>query len=133
MLRTIRIFNLSLFLVIIFLVGVGLKHHEPAGKSLFNGKDFTGWKVPTGDNGHWKIIDGVIDYDAESEAPGEKSLWTEKEYQEQIHFLREHPGNILITDRPENPRDINFTPAASSGAAPATRATLAGAPHAEDP
>ena len=81
MLRTIRIFNLSLFLVIIFLVGVGLKHHEPAGKSLFNGKDFTGWKVPTGDNGHWKIIDGVIDYDAESEAPGEKSLWTEKEYQ----------------------------------------------------
>ena len=82
MLRTIRIFNLGLFLGTIFLVGVGLKHHEPAGKSLFNGKDFTGWKVPAGDNGHWKIIDGMIDYDAESEAPGEKSLWTEKEYQD---------------------------------------------------
>jgi hypothetical protein len=48
--------------------------------SIFNGKDFTGWKVPDGDNGHWKVLDGVIDYDAESEAEGNKSLWTEKEY-----------------------------------------------------
>jgi len=48
--------------------------------SLFNGKDFAGWKVPEGDNGHWKIVDGVIDYDAQSEAKGEKSLWSEKEY-----------------------------------------------------
>lgn len=47
----------------------------PGFRALFNGKDFTGWKVPPGDNGHWKIIDGVIDYDAESEAPGDKSLW----------------------------------------------------------
>ncbi len=53
----------------------------PAGfVSLFNGQDFTGWRVPAGDNGHWKVVDGVIDYDAESEAPGDKSLWTEKEY-----------------------------------------------------
>ena len=28
--------------------------------ALFNGRDFTGWKVPEGDGGHWKIIDGVI-------------------------------------------------------------------------
>ena len=48
--------------------------------SLFNGKHFANWKVPEGDNGHWKIIDGVIDYDAESEAEGNKSLWSEKEY-----------------------------------------------------
>ena len=47
---------------------------------LFNGKDLGGWKVPAGDNGHWKVVDGVIDYDARSEAPGDKSLWTEKEY-----------------------------------------------------
>lgn len=47
---------------------------------LFNGKDFTGWKVPPGDNGHWKVIDGVIDYDAESEAPGDKSLWSTAEF-----------------------------------------------------
>ena len=47
---------------------------------LFDGKTFKGWKVPEGDNGHWKIVDGVIDYDAESEAKKDKSLWTEKEY-----------------------------------------------------
>src|SRR5688500_4197975 len=23
---------------------------------LFNGRDFSGWKVPEGDNGHWKIL-----------------------------------------------------------------------------
>ena len=51
--------------------------------SLFNGKDLTGWKVPRGDNGHWKVKDGVIDYDARSEARGDvnaRDLWTEKEY-----------------------------------------------------
>jgi len=47
---------------------------------LFNGKDFTGWKLPEGDNGHWKIVDGVIDYDAESEAPKDKDLWSVAEY-----------------------------------------------------
>jgi hypothetical protein len=48
--------------------------------SLFNGKDFTGWKVPDGDNGHWKVQAGLIDYDARSEAPGEKHLWTDREF-----------------------------------------------------
>lgn len=44
---------------------------------LFNGKDLTGWKVPEGDGGHWKVVDGVIDYDAQSEAKGDRNLWTE--------------------------------------------------------
>jgi 3-keto-disaccharide hydrolase len=52
----------------------------PGFVSLFDGQTFKGWKVPQGDNGHWKILDGVIDYDASSEAPGDKNLWTEKEY-----------------------------------------------------
>src|SRR5262249_36341222 len=47
---------------------------------LFNGRDLAGWKVPPGDNGHWKVIDGVIDYDAESEAPGDKALWSERSF-----------------------------------------------------
>lgn len=51
---------------------------------LFNGKDLTGWKVPAGDNGHWKVVDGVIDYDARSEAKGDKNLWTEKSYRDFI-------------------------------------------------
>ena len=49
-------------------------------QSIFNGKNFTGWKVPQGDNGHWVVTSGLIDYDARSEAKGEKHLWTEKEY-----------------------------------------------------
>lgn len=48
--------------------------------ALFNGKDLAGWKVPEGDGGHWKVIDGVIDYDARSEARGDKSLWTQREF-----------------------------------------------------
>lgn len=48
--------------------------------ALFNGRDLTGWRVPEGDNGHWRVVDGVIDYDAGSEAAGDRSLWTENEY-----------------------------------------------------
>ena len=48
----------------------------PGFASLFNGRDLSGWKVPAGDNGHWKVDGGVIDYDAASEATGDKALWT---------------------------------------------------------
>jgi hypothetical protein len=48
--------------------------------SLFNGHDLTGWQLPAGDNGHWKVLAGVIDYDAESEAKQDKNLWTQREY-----------------------------------------------------
>lgn len=50
--------------------------------ALFNGTDFTNWIVPEGDNGHWRIVDGVIDYDAMSEAPKDKCLWTQEEYKD---------------------------------------------------
>jgi hypothetical protein len=52
----------------------------PGFTSLFNGKDFSGWKVPKGDNGHWRIVDGVIDYDAQSESTEDKNLWSEREF-----------------------------------------------------
>src|SRR5262245_62360358 len=47
---------------------------------LFDGRTLAGWKIPAGDNGHWRVVDGVIDYDAESEATGDKSLWTERSF-----------------------------------------------------
>jgi len=53
---------------------------EPGFSWLFDGSDLSRWVVPEGDNGHWKVVDGVIDYDALSEAKGEKHLFTEKEY-----------------------------------------------------
>jgi hypothetical protein len=56
-------------------------NEDDAFVSLFNGQDFANWQVPEGDNGHWKILDGVIDYDACSEAKTkDKNLWTDKEY-----------------------------------------------------
>lgn len=90
--RDLRTFCFSIFrmvgtgLLVLALISPGLRAAEneaPAGfTSLFNGKDFTNWKVPEGDNGHWKIVDGVIDYDAASEAKAEKDLWSEKEYKD---------------------------------------------------
>ena len=57
-------------------------YSEAGYTSLFNGKDLTGWKIPEGDNGHWNVIDGVIDYDARSEAERDKNLWTEEEFED---------------------------------------------------
>ena len=42
--------------------------------SLFNGKDLSGWKTPGGDHA-WKVIDGVIDYEAKG-----GNLTSEKSY-----------------------------------------------------
>lgn len=67
------------------LLFTSLSAAEPADGfvSLFNGKDLTGWVTPEGDNGHWKVIDGILDYDALSEAPGkDKNLWSAKEYKD---------------------------------------------------
>jgi hypothetical protein len=63
------------------IAGVAAAVQEDAFKPLFNGKDLTGWKIPVGDNGHWRVVDGVIDYDAESESSAnDKSLWSEREF-----------------------------------------------------
>lgn len=47
---------------------------------LFNGEDLSGWVTPEGDGDKWKVIDGVIDYNADSEAEGDKNLWSEEEF-----------------------------------------------------
>jgi Domain of Unknown Function (DUF1080) len=47
---------------------------------LFGGTDLAGWKIPEGDNGHWKVQGEVIDYDAASESKSDQSLWSEREY-----------------------------------------------------
>jgi hypothetical protein len=66
--------------------------------SLFNKEDLSGWRVPKGDNGHWKVVDGVIDYDARSEAKGDKCLWSEQSYQDFIlrvdWRLKKDPGFV---------------------------------------
>src|SRR5438105_723905 len=49
---------------------LGAENQPPPGfVTLFNGRDLSGWTVPEGDNGHWKVLDGVIDYDAVEHFP----------------------------------------------------------------
>jgi hypothetical protein len=37
------------------------KSKPPEGYvSIFNGRDLAGWIVPLNDNGHWKVVNGVI-------------------------------------------------------------------------
>ncbi len=63
------IFSLLLLTLFVLAPAAPAAELAPGFISLFNGKDLTGWKVPAGDGGHWKVVDGVIDYDAESQAP----------------------------------------------------------------
>ena len=49
---------------------------------LFNGIDLSGWRIPEDDGGHWRVVNEVIDYDAMSEAAGDKSLWSLDEYKD---------------------------------------------------
>ncbi len=55
--------------------------------ALFNGKDLSGWKAPDGDNGHWKVQGGAIDYDGKSEAKGDKHLWAERSFADFVLML----------------------------------------------
>lgn len=80
---TLLITCIGLFMFMGNIVAQEVDYFEHEGyTSLFNGKNLNGWIIPEGDNGHWSVIDGVIDYDALSEAEGDKNLWTEKEYQD---------------------------------------------------
>lgn len=71
---------MSALVLVLASVVVTAQTVPPGFTTLFNGRDLSGWKVPAGDNGHWRVVDGVIDYDARSEAPGDKSLWSEREF-----------------------------------------------------
>jgi hypothetical protein len=83
-------------------------------RPLFDGKDLASFKIPEGDNGHWKILNGVIDYDAASEAPGNKDLVTKesfKDFQLSIDWrLKEYTGiyqmSVVLPDG-SNQKDAN--------------------------
>ena len=65
--------------------------------SLFNGKDLDQWKIPEGDNGHWKVVDKAIDYDARSESLAQdKNLWTKESFSDFILRIswRMKPGLV---------------------------------------
>jgi hypothetical protein len=81
---------------------------------LFNGLNLDGWKLPDGDNGHWKVKGEVIDYDAMSEAKGEKHLWTAKSYSDYTIVV-----DWRIKETPYiNPRSRNVLPDGSDEKGP---------------
>ncbi|NIA28697.1 MAG: DUF1080 domain-containing protein, partial [Actinobacteria bacterium] len=63
-------YGLVLIFALYLLAGCGSESSksQKAGAfvSLFDGKTLDNWIVPTGDNGHWKVVDGIIDYDGKS-------------------------------------------------------------------
>ncbi len=73
--------NRALAAALAALVLVGARPADDAKPIvLFDGRGLDEWVVPEGDNGHWKVVDGLIDYDARSEAPGDKNLVTRREF-----------------------------------------------------
>jgi hypothetical protein len=78
--RNISVRSFTFMLAIIASIACSGQHANDEWEEIFNGRDFSGWIVPEGDNGHWRVVDGVIDYDALSQAPGAKDLWTTGEY-----------------------------------------------------
>jgi hypothetical protein len=48
--------------------------------SMFDGKTMQGWKMVPGHKGHWRAVNGVIDYDGLSEAKtrDDMSLFSEQ-------------------------------------------------------
>ena len=75
--------------------------------SLFNGKDLAGWKIPEGDNGHWKVVDGVIDYDAASEATGRQEPLDRRRLRRlrPPHRLADQGNAVRQPERPIHPPD----------------------------
>jgi hypothetical protein len=78
--------RIVLLSIAVFGLGLASRAADADGfVSLFNGRDLSGWKIPQGDNGHWKVVNGVIDYDARSESPErDKSLFSEKSFKDFI-------------------------------------------------
>ncbi|MCH9021929.1 MAG: DUF1080 domain-containing protein [Planctomycetes bacterium] len=84
--RCLRVLGVCVFVAFMGCAG-DILYEDPSWESkgyekLFNGRDFAGWRVPEGDNGHWRVIDGVIDYDAGSEAKGDRNLWTQESFED---------------------------------------------------
>ena len=109
---------------------MGTLNKAPKGyTALFDGKSLNGWKLHPKSVGHWKVLDGVIDYDALSKAPGiDKNLWTEKSYGDfELHVdwrIKETHGlfsmPIVLSDgthlKDEDGKDIRISkPNADSG------------------
>ena len=74
---------ISYFTTVTLILTSGLfaAKNEDGFISLFNGKDFSGWKLPSKEH-NWKVIDGVIDYEAQG-----GNLVTQKSFKDYVFRL----------------------------------------------
>ena len=77
--------NSKLFIGVLWLGLAGGLLGQPQPKSIFNGKDFTGWEVPKGNEaaGWYKAVDGVLKIENGPKKKG-SILWTKKKYRDFI-------------------------------------------------
>ena len=77
--------NSKLFIGVLWLGLAGGVLGQPQPKSIFNGKDFTGWEVPKGNEaaGWYKAVDGVLKIENGPRKKG-SILWTKKKYRDFI-------------------------------------------------
>jgi len=85
--------------VMMFTICAAFAADEPALEPVFNGKDFTGWKVPA-TNPWWTIADGVLIGQNDEKMKG-NTLETEKEYQDcvieaQVRWTGEIDSGIFV-------------------------------------
>lgn len=75
-----KVISQSLLIISLIFSGMLSAQDNDEWRALFNGENLDGWVIPEGDGGHWQVKDGVIDYDAQSQAEGEKDLWTDESF-----------------------------------------------------
>ncbi len=111
--------KLSLPVALTILAAVSAVAAPPEGEgwvSLFNGKDLSGWTLdrgktpkPVPDTSDWKVVDGVIDYDAKDG----KSLMTArpfKNYVLRIDWRLKTAKDIYGKEADENGKPIRHNP-----------------------
>jgi hypothetical protein len=80
----------------------------PGWVPLFNGKDLSGWKLADKAEGHWKAVDGVLDYDAQ-----DGTLWTEKSFGDfvlHIEWRLKTPKDLYGSDKEADGKPYAYTP-----------------------
>ncbi|MGB0743880.1 MAG: 3-keto-disaccharide hydrolase [Opitutales bacterium] len=109
---------------------MGRNNKAPEGyRALFDGKTLDGWQLHPLSKGHWKVLDGVIDYDAQTKAQGnDRHLWTEESFRDfelhvewrikELHGIYNMP--IILSDgselKDENGKTVRVSrPNADSG------------------
>lgn len=87
------------FSLVLFVAIIGYAGNPPHGegwRSLFNGKDFSGWTLP-GKEHNWQVIDGVMDYEAKGGSIATEAKYRNYELYIEWRFKRTE-GNERVWD-----------------------------------